>query len=949
MARRQQLETVRSGSVRAVHGKGASIVISGPAGSGRSRLLDACISEGQLCGMRVLRCDPEPREAGPLASARALLRQLRMALGASERSTLTLPDAYARALGPELSWSGAARRAQSESGSDNDNGTETDEVALQRELIGFFQRAAELRPLLIAVDDAERLDTASLQVLSGLALAAHRSKLLLVVSLDESALLNPSDALRMLQLHSRRLPLAILALDDTERLLASVFGEVPNLSGVAHRVHALSGGNPRLTMELAQHLIDCAAIRHEGAAFVLPDAISGQQLPENLAGVLQARVARLSAAAQELCFVLALTAPLPLPESEAYSLAGLSAEAGAAALAELGASYMLQQRPGGLLLRQSAMAEAVAAARTDAERTALHARVAALLDADPKRRLFAAEHYFGAGQADQALAVLLSEAELDHAQRGWHHNYRKLVERALVICAREGRPLRDQFTLRRALAQQIMTYQESGDHAPLLPVRDTLCSLAGLSDWHALTDIADPALRLRTAFARAQARHDAASEHERILPPSAALRQLVTFLLIMAGFASSSLDLKLLEQVPSLAPFAPLSPSIATLELLISSLRHLRAGRTERYLELCYEILQRLGQPGSAGFPPAEARSLQVGVHYGLALTEAVLGRPAAFEHAAKLDGYDSHVINAWRARQIAHLLMCDTQAADAARQQLEQLQLFHASRQFHQGATLEGEFMAYMFADDLLGLRRILPGLEQQAARHPGWRPMVRLVEATLQRVRGRPDAALVLYEQLLAELLPGRDSLWGLAAAGQVQSLVDAGRMEQARSLGLQWIEACRANELRLNRVRIERALAEAKSALGQHAAAAARIESVIKEVEGYGFRGLHLGSAYETRARLALAAGDADACRHYFGKSTEELRIGSYSGVTARLQQLADRARRAGITGLVAEVNPLLTPERVHQELAQCERSELPARALALALTATGAEQGHLYLIG
>jgi hypothetical protein len=956
VARRQQLDGVRRASVRARHGKGASIVLAGPQGSGRSRLLEACALEGKLSGALVLRVDPEPREAGPLATWRVLLQQLHRELGVRERRELSLPKLLAEGLLAGFDWDGRGTRA-----SDNQNAAPLDVAATSRELRAFITQLAERRALFLAVDDVERLDSASIQLLTALASRAHAGKLLLVTTLDSElakfgsraeprAATSASEGPGSLLLHSRKLSLAPLTLSETEALLATVFGDLPNLAGVAHRVHALSAGNARMTVELAQHLIDGGAIRREGATFVLPEALSTHDLPDSVGGVLRARVARLSQEAQTLCLLLALTNGMPVSVEESFALSELSPSQGESALTELLASFIAERHATGLGLRQTTMAEAVAAGLDADKKRALHARIAALADADPQRRMAAAEHYFGADLPLRAVDVLLAAAASENAGRGWHANYRQLIERGVEMCEAHGRPARDAFLLRRSLAQQILNYHEPCERAQLLSIHAELCRMSGLSDWQQLSHISDPAQRLQTALAHAQARYTAAPEHERVLPPSAAIPQLVSYSSMLAGFASSALDVKLLRDIPSLAPLAPLSPSIALIETLIQSLRHLRAGRTERYLEGNYQILQRLEQPDSGGFGPAEARGLRVGLLYGVALTQAVLGREIALTHAAELDAHSHHVINAWRARQIVHMFRCDPAAADAARQQIELLQLQQGTtRQFHQGTTLEGQFLAFLFAEDLLSLRRILPALEQQAERHPNWSTAVLLAQATLQRVRGRPDAAIVLYEQLLASTAPGHDTLWGMFAAGHVYALVDAGQLDEARERGLAYVQGSREHELVIAGHRLELALAIAESALGEHEQASARLARVSGEIDAAGFRGLHRGAALEVGARLALARKDAASYERYYAECSQELGMGAYPAIAARLQRLQDRAEQLGLSALPPGVaQRQLSEEEVRRELAQCGAHERPGLALTLALRATGAESGYLYLL-
>src|SRR5262249_41840331 len=102
---------------------------------------------------------------------------------------------------------------------------------------------------------------------------------------------------------------------QSEALLRSVFGDVPNLSLIAGRIHALAQGNPRTAMELAQHLVSKGLVRHEAGTFSLPDALDDREMPHTLASSLRQRLSALSSDARELCHVVHVT------ERDAFGLA----------------------------------------------------------------------------------------------------------------------------------------------------------------------------------------------------------------------------------------------------------------------------------------------------------------------------------------------------------------------------------------------------------------------------------------------------------------------------------------------------------------------------------------------------------------------------------------------------------------------------------------------------
>jgi serine/threonine protein kinase len=941
VGRSSELKSVKRRMSQALHGKGSSLLITGAAGSGRSRFLDACVLVGRLAGARVLRGSAEVSQAAPYGVFAMLLRQLAASLGSAEREELAVPEDVARAL-----WPDDARPEHDERAS-----TELEWAALQVSLLSYLSRVSGRRCLMIAIDDLERVDNPSARLLAALAERAESDKLLVIATLDSETLAAPPEAVRAYRSLARELPLAALSLADSQGLLASVFGDVPNLAPLAARVHGLSGGNPRLTMELAQHLVDVGVIRCQLGGYSLPELISSRDLPTSLGEALRARVRRLSPGAQALSSTLAICGSATLSAEESFSVSELSpSDLGPAALAELGEAAVAELRGERLMLRQPAMADAVRSSLSAAAQRALHARIAAKLIADPARMVQAADHYFHAELASQAVDALLSATTSSYAGRIWHAGYASLVERAVAACERFDRPRRDAFALQHALVQQSMGYNEPCEREQLLSFGRLLHRMAGLSDWEEVDPKLAASERIAEALRRAEARYQATPEHERVLAPLPALRLLVAHVTKMAGFASTTLDLDLLKALPSLAPFAALGPAIATAQRLAVSLRSLREGYVERYREFGVWVCDQLAQEGGAGLPASEARAVAVNIKYGLGLIEGMLGYPTAFEYANEIESWPNHRINAWRVRRIAHLYLADPDAADVCRREIEALQMQDCSRQYLEGSPLEIEALAYGMTDDLLGLRRSLPALEEMAQKHEGWRTKLLVARADLQRVRGRTKEALELYEAALARVPEAKHALWGLAASGQLRMLVELGRSAEACELGLHYSRLGLEWGWELSLQAIQLALADAEAALGRFEDARTRVDALVAAALAARVRGLHLGILYEAGARHAVLAQDGPAFAHYYRACAEQLRRGRHPALTARLDRLLDQAG-SGSLAPVARAEAAqngVTIDGVIAQLAACSSEERGAEALKLLMTATGATAGHLYKV-
>jgi serine/threonine protein kinase len=77
-------------------------------------------------------------------------------------------------------------------------------------------------------------------------------------------------------------------------LLASVFGDVPNLHLVNCCLHDVCGGRPRDGMALAQHLVDIGAVSYAHGVWMLPDELTADVLPSRMEEALEQRITALT-------------------------------------------------------------------------------------------------------------------------------------------------------------------------------------------------------------------------------------------------------------------------------------------------------------------------------------------------------------------------------------------------------------------------------------------------------------------------------------------------------------------------------------------------------------------------------------------------------------------------------------------------------------------------------
>ncbi|MBA9001655.1 ATP-binding protein [Thermomonospora cellulosilytica] len=381
------------------------VVVGGPAGIGKTRLLEHVAA--RVSGRLVLRgaCVELGTEGLPMAPVTAVLRQLAASPGPEELARL-LPgvDGLLRLL-PEFDAGGRGPEPRART---------FDLFA------ALLRRLSAQRPVLLLIDDLQWADPSTRDLLDVLARTLGPARVLLVAAyrsddLDRGHPLRPFLAQwgRLPNVH--RVELEPLSRAETAELVRRLHPGADER--FVERVFRRSGGNPYFAEELAR--------------------AGGEEMPDTLRDLLLARVQRLPEHARHLVRVasvgggrvphglLAATAGL----DEADLLSGLRAAADARVLIPQGDGYAFQHG----LFREAVRTELL-----PAERARLHRAYADALTVDPglvdpdRHAAELAFHWHGAGVADRALAATLRAAEVADRLHALAERA-QLLERALDL------------------------------------------------------------------------------------------------------------------------------------------------------------------------------------------------------------------------------------------------------------------------------------------------------------------------------------------------------------------------------------------------------------------------------------------------------------------------------------------------------------------------------------
>ncbi len=303
VGRAAEIAAIGAGLESALAGTGSIAILAGEAGVGKSRLAYEILRRAEAAGTTVISATSQQLERelpyAPLADGISRYLQL-------------LPDSSLRRLPPaalaqlvqilptlqdRLPENNLASRPEREDGVLPDESRQR----IVDGIVTFLTRLAELRPLVLFLDDLHWADADSLAVLSRLSQQISRHPILLLLAFREGDLAE-NERLRAL-LHalkrtpySRTFALARLTADETRllvgQLLGQASGEVEPLASALYRTTA---GNALFLTEAVKNLRERSQLQGTGEG---PMALSGPS--QRVQEIVEERMERLPAASLDV-------------------------------------------------------------------------------------------------------------------------------------------------------------------------------------------------------------------------------------------------------------------------------------------------------------------------------------------------------------------------------------------------------------------------------------------------------------------------------------------------------------------------------------------------------------------------------------------------------------------------------------------------------------------------
>jgi Protein kinase domain/AAA ATPase domain len=959
VSRDTALARTRTKITRAQRSRGGVLLFEGASGAGRSRMLAACRLEAKLQGLLTVTVQADAGDAhDDYGALRALSAQL---LLAAPELSVQLAEPLLPVLGHVLPELLALRPdTQLEPFSD---GTRLRPLALAAARDWLLALSAQ-RPLLIAVDDLHAIDEPSAAVIALLARGLENHGLLLIASVETGAIAIAPAPLKVFSAAATSTLLENLNLEDSEHLLRSVFGDVPHVQLLAHRLHHITHGNPRDLTQLAQYLVDRGLAQFRAGAWSLPNQIDEADLPNDMAQALADRVRALGPLARTLGLALTLTPDRGLSLAECVAACeGESPASVFAALDELQRVQAITAAADNHAISQRGFAIALQAGADADQKRQLHARLSRVFERRGHEEFRRAQHLMHAGQVDLGLDVLVafaleSKIRTDSDTRAFGSLIAALPEDwlpfyldAVEQCVQRGRAARDAHALRlRFVSFGNVMGVPVALAAPLLRAcMEDLARASGLDQCVAQPDAADPTLAARLAIGAAQQRYDTCPANEQICPPMLAVRDLSRALISTAGLATLTLDYELALAMPSLAGFRALSPALEVVERLRCGSLVRMSGRFEEACAAYRDLLTYSDRADYAGLDVSNHRLMRAGVMGALGLMEASCNLDASPAWAAQAESEPLYLVQASQIRMVHALWEGRVHDADKHSAHFELLRIQGGPRQLGDGAYLLARVTANAAGDDLTRIKQTAEDIQAMAARHAPWRAVSEYALGEYERIRGDKLRALAHLDAALSLCGADTNPIWAYAAGARVQVLREQGQLEEARTAGEAYLADAEQNALVWHTNFIRLPLALTLSELGDTTHAVQLADFVIAQFQHAGSRGLPNVLAYEARTRIALAANDLPGYESALAQLAEHARSSQGRGLRVKYERLkadtrthANQTDATGATGVT-----LLTGTQMRSVLAGCNvPHERAQRTLQLLLRRSGAEEGSLY---
>jgi hypothetical protein len=957
---------------RALRGAGSVVIIDGASGMGRTRLASELSIDARIAGVTTLRIDalanPEPGGA-MRALARALLEVAPVEASAALPKHVAILGHAFEELKTRARPGGAAVPLPKEPAERK--------ARIQQAFLAWLLDVCEQRALVLVIDDAHAVDADSAGALVLIAHAATRARLVLAVTQERDAV--APAAIQQLTRVAARIRLRSLDREDIDRLIASVFGDVPHRARLAHWLVTAGRGNPGQSLELLKHLVDRGVIRYGGGAWVLPSELPVHELPSGVEEAMLARLATLGPEALVLSRMFALyRGALPLRICLKLSPSHSDAQI-VNALDQLVANELLVRSEDAYRFGQEATRARLLSGLAADELRVLHAAIASafmqtrpelfqamakgkhsvLGTADLGLLLQVASHLERSGQEERGREVM-REAAIELTVRGdGLAEAVPALEAAVAAHRKQGRPGYElgPLLVPLALAGTYSDFRLSyryGDET-----LDLLLELSGISWGRRLRPFLGGKLALWMGIALASLRFYLTGRSASTSGFREVLLGVMGIGTALLGTYSVLIDKERAQSVFArleMLQFFPDGHAVRWVHLLQHALLDATEGEGAKACDKAQRVFEAL-ESSLPGLREEARLQLQVGCLTPLSLLCAVRldGRAeTVFDALDRLHTSVSRQIAAGaraayhghrgeRAKYIAYHDEMDALASQAGSTWREDVGM---PRQM---------WSTYALCEDVMGLKRAAQDLDALAAELPSISPLRDAARACYLAERGMHEQALTQYADMFEQAIqqPGLLSVRFAGAYAHILRLADnpahAKRVCEETLARL----APENREFAVAVLGAELELLLSTAALGALDEAAHKLDLLIAAQSGHDNPLVH-GLAHKARAQVAMLQRDRALCTKHLHEMEGWFRRTDNPALIAQCQRLTKEARVLGV--LESERPAAPGSEQRVRDVAQVSVAFHACRgpaerlqvAIDLVLAKAGAERGYLYLL-
>lgn len=870
IGRTTEMRELRQAVADARRGCGRAVVIHGPSGMGKTRILAELRVEAQLSGARVLfaRCTQQERQ--PYSVLLELIRPL------------VQVDADAPRVEPlhELvRWLGERPQQR---------------LLIQRRLALRILAAADQQPLVLLVDDLQRCDEASAAVLASLAYQARSHRVVLATTLQTDEPELAPGALTTIKLHSRHLGLRGLQEPDVRNLLGAIFGEVDNVEQLGRWIHHASDGSPLCCTEIAHTLVERGTIRYEDGVWQIPSSLGAVEPPGALVEAMEQRLRALGPVALRLAEALSVHGG-EIDLDLCVALADVrDVPAAFAALDELveqeillGAGERLRFRHDGI---RTALLRALAAER----RRELHLRVGHLLEQHGAGDEEIGWHLLHGGEELRG-ARLLERAGRRHFEAQALADVAEPLEAALGVFERLGTPaqcceLRQTLVRVGLVCSRELALRHGGTVVSELQRYSGALLAQRLRRWvggRAGLVLAMLLLLLRWPFMPRSRRGP---------NPITAFVRFVTMVNFVVGAKAVSFDLEGARQtLEVIRPVALLWrrwwPPYASY-MLGCSFELMLTGRW-REAQSNLELFSR--RYSSTWLPIRPIFDLELGLgacRYMLATIAAQQLDSRCLEEFERLESMDLHFfeVSGKLGRVLFHRLRGEESLAQALEEEVRLTFVQMGSMWPWESQLSWISAMAHCVISDLSAMKRSIAALELLVAQGVRVDAVLALCRGMYQIERGELEAARRSL-RTLAEQPTCRDNPMFLQAClnGLSHVLILMRRPREAQDVARRCNLLGRNPDTSIKATYVVNVctLALSEAMLGKTESAVERLDSVLAAVQD---NPLICGTLHEYRTRVAMLSGETGRVRHHLSETEYWFRNTRNPALVARYERLA-----------------------------------------------------------